>query len=249
MLIELGQMTVASLLKEEGYYTGLIGKWHLGFGKQGCENWDDMIGLNFNKEVAPGPRDVGFDYFYGMPATGQHPNIFIENYTVDNLEHEDPIELHLDHRPEFLTTYDKRPRTYNINIGISGGTKAQYDFDMGTMILTEKAVSFIDEHHNKSFFLYYAPRNVHDPIRPHPMFKGTSGVGAYGDFIHELDWSVGELLKTLEKHNLTDETLVIFSSDNGGVSSGHRPEESEPNRRPSILPCAASTISTTTRAN
>jgi arylsulfatase A-like enzyme len=225
MLIDIGQMTIASLLKEGGYYTGMIGKWHLGFGKPGGENWDDMLGVDFNKKIAPGPRETGFDYFYGMPATGQHPNIFIENYTVDHLEADDPIKMTLDSRPEFLTTYDKRPRTYDIRLGITGGKKPQFDFDMGAMILTAKVVSFIDEHHDKPFFLYYAPRNVHAPIRPHPMFKGTSGIGVYGDFIHELDWSVGELLKTLEKYGLTDDTLIIFASDNVAVSEGHRPAE------------------------
>ena len=225
MLIDVGQMTVASLLKEAGYFTGLIGKWHLGFGKPGGENWNDMLGVDFNRKISPGPREVGFDYFYGMPATGQHPNIFIENYIVDYLEPDDPITMILDDRPEFLTTYENRPRTYDIKLGITGGTKAQFDFEMGAKILTAKVVSFIEEHRNQSFFLYYAPRNIHGPVKPHPDFKKTSGIGIYGDFIHELDWSVGELLKALEKHGLTDDTLIIFSSDNGGVSEGHRPAE------------------------
>ncbi len=223
LLIDDGQMTIASLLKSAGYSTGMVGKWHLGFGRPDNGNFDELMGLDFNETLKPGPNEVGFDYFYGMPAVGQQPNVMIENGKVQHIDPDDPIEFHYDNRPEFHTSYDKRPRTDNIRLTMDSGQSAEYDFDEGAMILTEKAVSFIEKNADRPFFLYYASRNIHTPIRPHPQFQGTSDCGAYGDFIHELDWSVGEILTTLDCLGLRDDTLVIFSSDNGAISEGHRP--------------------------
>ncbi len=222
LLIEETRMTVASLLRSAGYYTGCVGKWHLGFGNPNAPGWDDMLGLDFNGELTPGPLDVGFDYFYGMPAVGQHPNIFIEGRRVADLDSHDPIRFINDPRPEFRVKYFERPRTLPTNLQMASGKSAEYAFDEGALLLTEKAVSFIEQHREKPFFLYLAPRNIHTPLRPAARFKGTSEIGVYGDFIHELDWSVGEVLKTLDRLELTDNTLVIFSSDNGGVQAANR---------------------------
>lgn len=237
LLIEEGRVTVASLLREAGYHTALIGKWHLGFGKPGAPGWDDMLGLDFNGELRPGPLEVGFDYFYGMPAVGQHPNIFIENHRVVGLKPDDPIRFINDPRPAYRVNYLERPRLAPTNLQMASGSSAEYAFADGAMILTGKATAHLQSRHageadaaqpRQPFFLTLAHRNIHSPIVPNPRFKGTSEIGDYGDFIQELDWSVGEMLQTLERLGLSENTLVIFSSDNGGVDrSGKRVDHPE----------------------
>ncbi len=223
LLIEEGRTTLASLLKDAGYQTGCVGKWHLGFGKPGAPGWDDLLGPDFNRELRPGPLDVGFESFFGMPAVGQHPNIFIENRHVIGLEPGDPIRFINDPRPEYQVPYRQRPRTSPTNLQMASGKSAEYAFEDAAVTLTNRAVAFLEEHREKPFFLYLAHRNIHSPIRPNRRFQGTSEIGPYGDFIHELDWSVGEVLAALDRLNLAKKTLVIFSSDNGGVdSSGKR---------------------------
>jgi len=222
LLIEETRTTVASLLKSAGYFTGCIGKWHLGFGKPGTPGWDDMLGPDFNGELRPGPLEVGFDYFYGMPAIGQHPNIFIEGRRVVGLSPDDPIRFINDPRPEYRVEYLKRPRTRPTNLQLASGKSAEYNFEDTALRLTEKAVSFLEQHQAKPFFLYLAHRNIHSPLRPNARFKGTSEIGVYGDFIHELDWSVGEVLAALARLKLADNTLVVFTSDNGGVPPGKK---------------------------
>jgi arylsulfatase A-like enzyme len=228
ILIEEGRTTVASLLKGAGYQTACIGKWHLGFGKPGLPSWDDLLGPDFNGELRPGPLDVGFEYFFGMPAVGQHPNIFIENRRVIGLDPRDPIRFINDPRPEYQVPYLRRPRTAPTNLQMASGKSAEYAFDDGAITLTKRVVTYIEEHAGKPFFLYVAHRNIHSPIRPNARFQGTSEIGPYGDFIHELDWSVGEVLAALDRLKLAENTLVIFSSDNGGVDgSGKRVDHPE----------------------
>jgi arylsulfatase A len=105
--------------------------------------------------------------------------------------------------------------------------RAEYRFEDAAIRLTDKAVSFIEQHQAKPFFLYFAHRNIHAPLRPNERFKGTSEIGVYGDFITELDWSVGQVLSTLDRLNLSDNTLVFFSSDNGGVLAAKRIDHPE----------------------
>ena len=219
MVIEDDQMTIASLLRDNGYTTGLVGKWHLGFGRPGTEGWDNLSGVNLNGRIDPGPCEVGFDYFYGVPAVGQEPKIYIENHEVVGLEPDDPIEIALDPDPAYLMEYYQRPRTRNPRIKMNGGKGAEFQFNDLAVHLTGKAQQYIQDHSagEKPFFLYFAQRNVHSPLIPHPRFENTSEIGVYGDFINELDWSVGEILKTLEQQNILDNTLIIFSSDNGAT--------------------------------
>ena len=218
LLIDDGRMTIASLLKQAGYVTGCVGKWHQGFGRPGTPGWDDLLGPDFNGELRPGPCEVGFDYFFGMPAIFQHPNVFIENHRVVDIKPGDPIRLKPDLRRQFQTDYLHRPRTENINLQMASGKSAEYDFTQGAIRLTAKAVSFIEDHRQQRFFLHFPMRNIHEPLAPNPRFAGTSQAGTYGDFIQELDWCVGEVLGTLDRLKLTDSTLVIFSSDNGGTA-------------------------------
>ena len=222
LLIDDGRLTVAALLKRAGYFTGCIGKWHLGFGRPGTPGWDDALGPDFNAELRPGPLETGFDYFYGMPAVGQHPNIFIEGRRVVGLDPRDPIRFINDPRPEYRVGYLQRPRTAPTNLQMTSGQSAEYIFPDAALRLTGKAVAFIEQHCDAPFFLYLAHRNIHAPLRPNARFAGTSEIGVYGDFIHELDWSVGEVLGALDRLKLAENTLVFFSSDNGGVQDYKR---------------------------
>lgn len=204
LLIEEDRMTVASMLKSAGYTTAGIGKWHLGFGKD-YPDW--------NGELKPGPLEVGFDYFFGVPVTNaQAPYVYVENHRVAGLDPRDPIRL---------------GPTNKTNV-MYGGASARYKPDELALTHTRKAVEFIERNKERPFFLYFTPDNVHAPYTPNARFRGTSACGVYCDFIRELDWSVGEVLSALDRAGVADNTLVILTSDNGGLYSrqaydmGHR---------------------------
>jgi len=224
MLIEDDQTTVASMLRRQGYATGLVGKWHLGFGRPGCEGWDDLRGLSLNGPIAPGPCEAGFDTFFGVPAIGQKPHVYIRDHEVVNLDPADPMEIVLDPKPEWMVDFMRRPRTHNPELETQGGEAAVYEYEEVTKDLTREAVGFLEKHAggDKPFFLYFAPRNVHAPLVPHPDFADTSDCGVYGDYVHELDWSVGEVLAAMDRLGLAEKTLVFFTSDNGATEH-HRP--------------------------
>jgi arylsulfatase A-like enzyme len=201
-----GQMTMASLLRSAGYATGFVGKWHLGFGNE-KPDW--------NGELRPGPLEAGFDYCFGVPnANSEAPFIYFENHGLLGLDPKDPIAI----PGEARGSYGK----------MTGGESARWDNETIALTQTARAVSYIEEHRTEPFFLYFAPCNVHVPLTPNERFEGTSRCGTYGDFIQELDWSVGEVLSTLDRLGLMDNTLVVFTSDNGGVyhreafNAGHR---------------------------
>lgn len=218
-LIEPDRYTLADLFKEQGYSTACLGKWHLGFGEPGMEGWDDVLGPDYNRELKPGPLEVGFDYFWGFPHVSQYPHFIIENHRVLGLEKDDPVFITPDPREGFELDYLHRPRSgLAANLGQKGGEAARYEHDELATLLTERTVQYLDEYkEEKPFFLYFAHRNIHGPLIPAPRFKDTSEIGVYGDFLNELDWSIGEVLKALERNGFGENTLVIFSSDNGGV--------------------------------
>ena len=208
LTIDLKQPTLASTLKSAGYATSVIGKWHLGFGK-GKTDW--------NKPLKPGPLEIGFDYYFGMPTVNSGPPfVYVENHQVVDYDPEDPFVLGKE------SATQKWPEKGGYR-GIGGAEKAHLryrDEYVGTTF-AEKTVEWITAHNNKDsdqpFFLYLATTNIHHPFTPHPRFKGTSQCGLYGDFIHELDWIVGEVLETLDELEIAENTLVIFTSDNGGM--------------------------------
>jgi arylsulfatase A len=202
------QPTIASVLKSTGYATACIGKWHLGFGN-GKTDW--------NQPLKPGPLESGFDYYFGMPTVNSGgPFVYVENHEVVGYDPEDPFVP----RGKKPSLTEKWPAKDASPFG--GADKAQLryrDEYVGTEF-AERAVKWIDEQSKspeKPFFLYLATTNIHHPFTPHPKFKGTSDCGRYGDFIHELDWIVGEVLSSLDRHKIADNTLVIFTSDNGGM--------------------------------
>lgn len=204
LLIDTAQLTIADVMRESGYATAVIGKWHLGFG-EGKPDW--------NSELKPGPLEVGFDYYFGMPTVNSHPPfVYVENHSVVGLDKNDPIV--------YGQTAETKVFDEKMNINKMGGAKAAhalYDDEYVGTTLTEKAKNWIISHKEEAFFLYFATTNIHHPFTPHPRFQGTSECGRYGDFIHELDWIVGEIMKTLDEQGLADNTLLIFTSDNGGM--------------------------------
>jgi arylsulfatase A-like enzyme len=225
MIIKPGVPTLPSLLKQAGYATGVVGKWHLGLG-DGNANW--------NEAIKPGPNEIGFDYHFLIPATGDRvPCVYLEQDRVVDFDPADPIETSYGKPigdgpfgidiPEQLKQKWSHGHNSTIVNGISrigfmtGGEKARWiDEDMADVI-SHKAVSFIEQHQDKPFFLYFSTHDIHVPRVPHSRFVGKSTMGLRGDAIVQMDWCVGELLSTLDRLKLTDNTLVIFSSDNGPV--------------------------------
>ncbi|HEX7367152.1 MAG TPA: arylsulfatase [Pelobium sp.] len=225
LIIDPKQETVPSMLKKAGYVTAAIGKWHLGMGN-GTPNWNDSI--------APGPLEVGFDYSFLMPATlDRVPTVYVENHRVVNLDSADPITVDYNQKigndptglahPEMLKMLADSQHSGTIVNGISrigfmkGGHKAYWKDEEISTVLNKKTTDFIRKNKNQPFFLYYALPNIHVPRAPNAKFVGSTKMGPRGDDIVEMDWVVGELMKTLKQLNLEENTLVIFTSDNGPV--------------------------------
>ena len=223
LTISNSQPTIASVLKAAGYSTACIGKWHLGFG-EGKTDW--------NKPLEPGPLERGFGYYFGMPTVNSGgPYVYVENHGVVDYDREDPF-VSIRKKPSLTEKWPEK------GAGPFGGADRAHlryrDEQVGTEF-AKRAVAWIGrqaETPGKPFFLYLATTSIHHPFTPHPRFKGSSGCGLYGDFIHELDWIVGEVLAALDEHKLSENTLVIFTSDNGGMlnnggqdawKAGHRP--------------------------
>ena len=225
-IIEPGRTTMASVLKKAGYTTAVVGKWHLGLGPAGGPDWNGII--------QNGPMDIGFDYNFIIPATGDRvPCVFIENRRVAGLDPADPITVSYmkktgnlptgKENPELLKMKPSHGHDMTIVNGISrigymsGGKSALWIDEDIADVITGKAVKFIETNKDKPFFLYFATHDIHVPRVPNQRFAGKSGMGPRGDAILEFDWSVGEILKTIDNLKLSNNTLIIVSSDNGPV--------------------------------
>jgi arylsulfatase A len=224
--------TLPQLFKQAGYTTAVIGKWHLGIG-------DGKTPVDWNGDVKPGPLEVGFDYSFLLPSTNDRvPCVYLENHRVVNLDPTDP--LYVGKKPEGVvcTEYpdgrkDRSAMTYYqsshghnqsvINgigrIGYQWGGKAALwnDETMADEFVTQAKEYLAARKKEEPFFLYWSSQDIHVPRAPHPRFKGKSQLDYRGDAMVQLDWATGEILKALEQHGLADNTLVIFSSDNGPV--------------------------------
>ena len=191
-------------------------------------------GPDWNGDITPAPNDIGFDYSFIMAATGDRvPTVYVENRRVVGLDPADPITVSYaapvddgatgKSHPELLKMSPSHGHDQTIVNGISrigymkGGKAALWkDEDMADDF-TGRAVRFIEQQKARPFFLFFALHDPHVPRVPHPRFAGKTTMGPRGDVIVETDWSVGEILDTLDRLKLTDNTLVIFTSDNGPV--------------------------------
>jgi arylsulfatase A-like enzyme len=225
LLIDTQQFTMPKMFQHAGYATGAVGKWHLGMGR-GKIDW--------NKHIAPGAHEIGFDYSCIIAATVDRvPTVYIENGDVIGLDPNDPIFVdynkNFDGEPTALTNPEMLKMKWShghqntvINgiprIGfMKGGTKARWKDDEMAQYLSDKAVKFIDDNKTHPFFLYYGLHEPHVPRVADSRFKGSTTMGPRGDVIVEADWCVGRVMEKLRSEGLLDNTLIIFSSDNGPV--------------------------------
>ncbi|MGF1530497.1 MAG: arylsulfatase [Puniceicoccaceae bacterium] len=181
-------MTLPRMFKEAGYRTAMIGKWHLGYGEKGITNWAGPI--------RPGPNELGFDYHLSLPTNhSDHFKTYVENHGLIWLKDE-------------VTDLPGFPE-------VSDLTQLRYHDEVDTT-LTRQAIRFIEAHQDEPFFVYLGLTAVHTHVTPHKDFRGKSEIGQLGDYIMELDHHVGEVVTALDRLGLSDDTILVFTSDNGG---------------------------------
>ncbi|MCU0386877.1 MAG: arylsulfatase [Flavihumibacter sp.] len=246
LIVPTDKISLPKVFKQSGYRTGIVGKWHLGLGTAVAKDW--------NGDIKPGPNEVGFDYSFIFPATADRvPTVFVENHRVVALDPADPIEVNYKEKIGDEPTGKEQPQLLKMKaspnhghdqtivngigrIGyMKGGKTARWTDEEMPLTFLSKAKEFIGVDSKEPFFLFYSLTEPHVPRMPSTMFKGKSGLGFRGDAILQIDWAVGEILKVLEQSGQADNTLIIFSSDNGPVLddgyedgavtqlNGHRP--------------------------
>ena len=224
LLIDPATLTLPGLFKKAGYHTGIVGKWHLGLGEKGkAPDW--------NGELKPGPLEIGFDTAFLLPTTNDRvPCVYVDGHRVVGLDPKDPIyvgDTITDVQKPGSTQYpdaragNQRKVYKSIVNGIgrigymSGGKAALWnDFTMAD-VFVGKARDFIATNKDKPFFLFFSSQDIHVPNAPNKRFKGKTKLGKRGDAMVQLDWAVGEILGALDESGLADNTIVIFTSDNG----------------------------------
>lgn len=225
LLIDPKLATLPRMLHDAGYETAVVGKWHLGLG-DGNVDW--------NKEVKPGPLEIGFDYSFLLPATGDRvPTAYLENHNVINLDPNDPLLISYKKpfkgvktgitNPELLRFPADKQHSEAIVNGVSrignqtGGKSAMWVDEEFPFVFTEKANQFIEKNKDKPFFLFFSFHDIHVPRLPNKQFQGKTTMGPRGDAIVQMDWMTGQVMKKLEELGLDKNTLVIFTSDNGPI--------------------------------
>ena len=208
-LINPNRETVASLLKKQGYNTACIGKWHLGMDwslKDGTiasdKSSQNMVDLK--AKIKQGPNEIGFNYFFGMSASANHsPHCFIENGYVQG-------EL------EVLGENEKKAAGIQGKPGlVAKGFKQSEILPTFTHRTCEWVKKQVETNPDQPFFVYMPLNSPHSPIVPSAKFKGKSGLSPHGDFCMETDWAVGEVINTVNRLGITDNTIIIFTADNG----------------------------------
>jgi arylsulfatase A-like enzyme len=224
-LIERGRPTLASFLKTQGYATACIGKWHLGMtwttkdGQpvpyRGTGNGAFRPGsdVDFNRDVEGGPCDVGFDMYFGIAASlDMSPYAFIEGRR--------PIGP--------VSEATEAQHTLVLN-QIAGMQTPGFKIENVLPALISRAVAFVEAQAPKEapFFIYLPLNSPHLPVAPSKEWQGKSGIGDYGDFVAETDAGIGRLLATLDRLRLRENTVVLFTSDNGGLWHTWKPQEAD----------------------
>lgn len=208
-LIESGRMTVASYLKSKGYATAAVGKWHLGMdwsSKDGKKIEKGGKNLDLKANIKNGPNAFGFDYYFGISASlNMDPHAYIENDKIQG---------------EFVyMSTDKDVKKHFGTGGKKGWVDKNFKRDEVMQTFTNKAIAWMQNHKNhnkqKPFFLYFPLNAPHSPIVPSDQFKGKSKLAPHGDFCMDVDDTVGQILAAVESLGETDNTLIIFTADNG----------------------------------
>lgn len=226
--IETDRLTLASLLKKHGYNTAAVGKWHLGYGKA---DESPVWKTDYSAELSPGPLDIGFDYHFGVPSNhGDLTGIYVENRFVyglrrgrlpEGMKLSGPDADNADFKNSYTKDDTEAVRAQPMEIDAPRRVNERV-----MPVLTEKAADWIRKQSGETpFFLYYTPVAVHNPVTPDKDLVGSSAAGPYGDWIHQLDRSVGDIMAALESKGVADNTLILFTADNGGV---FRPEREMP---------------------
>ncbi|WP_010136347.1 sulfatase family protein [Ochrovirga pacifica] len=193
-LIDVNKKTLPKYMKSLGYQTAMVGKWHLGFKEKQFEN---LLGT-----IYPAPTDYGFDYSFALPNNlDDGHKVYIENNKIYGLRSDKICAYGKSFYGKQYTGYDA-PQRVTENV---------------TDDLTNKALEWLGTvKKDEPFFLYYAAAAVHHPIVPSPKMRGKSNAGAYGDFIQDIDRSLGDLIQFLEEKGIRENTIIVFASDNGG---------------------------------
>ena len=209
-LIDPQRETVASLLKKQGYATACVGKWHLGMDWSSTDgkevNRTAARNIDFSKPLANGPLDVGFDYYFGISASlNMDPHAFIHNRKVEGTL-------------EFLPD-SSAVKARGFTGAKPGWAAKEFQQDQVLPTFAKKTVGWIKDHNKKKpdqpFFVYLPLNSPHSPIVPSKDFKDKSGLNPHGDFCMETDWAVGEVVKAVDELGIAENTIIIFTADNG----------------------------------
>jgi arylsulfatase A-like enzyme len=214
-LIEKDRLTVANMLQTEGYQTACIGKWHLGLDWAKREHSPD--GVDYTQPIQNGPTAFGFDYFYGISASlDMPPYAYIENDRVTAI-------------PDHMTENEGK------KMWRKGLTAPDFKHEEVLPNITEKVLGKIDEYAGNPFFIYFPLPAPHTPILPTREFQGKTGTNEYGDFVLMCDDVVGQIMKELDEKGIANQTILIFTSDNGCSPKADFEELSEVGHHPSYI--------------
>ena len=235
-LIKPGTKTLATVLANAGYRTGIVGKWHLGLGNPPKPDWSG--------EIKPGPLEIGFESSFILPTTNDRvPCVYVRGHRIVDMDPDDPVDVFnknpngqptgQSHRDQLKMDWSHGHNNSIVNgigrIGfMTGGKKALWTDETMAEVFAKEAQAFVAEADDRPFFLFYSAHQIHVPRAPNEQFVGTTPHGPRGDAMVEFDWCVGQIIDALKSNNSLDNTLVIITSDNGPViDDGYRDDSVE----------------------